>query len=54
VEIRVDDLQGEAIKALLQLHLGAMHQHSPPESLHALDPFSVLMTKLLADQVSPQ
>jgi len=37
VEIRVDDLQSEAIKALLQLHLDAMHQHSPPESVHALD-----------------
>ena len=37
VDIRVDDLQGEAIKALLQLHLDAMHQHSPPESVHALD-----------------
>ena len=33
----MDDLQGEAIKALLQLHLDAMHQHSPPESVHALD-----------------
>ncbi len=54
VEIRVDDLQGEAIKALLQLHLDAMHQHSPPESLHALDPSSVFMTKLLADQAPPQ
>ena len=37
VDIRVDNLQGEAIKALLQLHLDAMHQHSPPESVHALD-----------------
>ena len=37
VEIRLDNLQGEAIKALLQLHLDAMHQHSPPESVHALD-----------------
>ena len=37
VEIRVDNLQGDAIKALLQLHLDAMHQHSPPESVHALD-----------------
>ncbi len=37
VDIRVDDLQGEAIKALLQLHLDAMYQHSPPESVHALD-----------------
>ena len=37
IDIRVDDLQGEAIKALLQLHLDAMHQHSPPDSVHALD-----------------
>ena len=37
IDIRVDDLQGEAIKALLQLHLDAMHQHCPPESVHALD-----------------
>lgn len=33
----MDNLQGEAIKALLRLHLDAMHQHSPPESVHALD-----------------
>ena len=26
-----------AIAALLQVHLDAMHQHSPPESVHALD-----------------
>ena len=37
MDIRVDDLQGDAIKALLQLQLDAMHQHSPPESVHALD-----------------
>ena len=37
IDIRVDNLQGEAIKALLRLHLDAMHQHSPPESVHALD-----------------
>ncbi len=37
IDIRVDNLQGEAIKVLLQLHLDAMHQHSPPESVHALD-----------------
>lgn len=37
VDIRVDDLQGDAIKDLLRLHLDAMHQHSPPESVHALD-----------------
>ena len=35
--IRVDDLQGAAIAHLLQVHLDAMHQHSPPESVHALD-----------------
>ena len=37
MEIRVDDLQGPAIAALLQAHLDAMHSFSPPESVHALD-----------------
>lgn len=37
MNIRVDDLQGEAIQALLQVHLDAMHTHSPPECVHALD-----------------
>ena len=29
MEIRIDDLQGGAIKALLQEHLDVMHEHSP-------------------------
>jgi putative acetyltransferase len=37
MDIRIDDLRGAEIAALLQLHLDAMHQHSPPESVHALD-----------------
>ena len=37
MDIRIDDLQGAAIAHLLQVHLDAMHQHSPPESVHALD-----------------
>lgn len=37
MDIRVDDLQGAAIQALLQVHLDAMHEHSPPECVHALD-----------------
>jgi len=37
VDIRLDNLQGQAIKDLLQVHLDAMHTHSPPESVHALD-----------------
>jgi len=37
MEIRIDDLRGAAIAALLQAHLDAMHQHSPPGSVHALD-----------------
>lgn len=37
MDIRIDDLQGPAIQALLQVHLDAMHTHSPPESVHALD-----------------
>lgn len=31
-----DDLGGEAIAALLRLHLDEMHQWSPPESVHAM------------------
>jgi putative acetyltransferase len=34
---RVDDLTGEPIRALIALHLASMHQHSPPESVHAFD-----------------
>jgi putative acetyltransferase len=37
MEIRLDDLQGSAIQALLQAHLDAMYEYSPPESVHALD-----------------
>jgi putative acetyltransferase len=35
--IRVDDLAGPEIRALLEEHLRNMHQLSPPESVHALD-----------------
>ena len=34
--IAEDDLTGAEIAALLQLHLGEMHQWSPPESVHAM------------------
>jgi putative acetyltransferase len=37
MEIRIDDLQGAAIKALLQAHLDTMYEYSPPESVHALN-----------------
>ncbi|HVO29632.1 MAG TPA: GNAT family N-acetyltransferase [bacterium] len=37
MEIRVDDLAGPEVRALLQEHLDNMHQLSPPESVHALD-----------------
>ena len=37
MDIRIDDLQGQAIKALLQVHLDSMRAHSPPGSVHALD-----------------
>ena len=37
MEIRLDDLRGPEIRALLQEHLDNMHQLSPPESVHALD-----------------
>ena len=35
--IKIDDLTGAAIIALLQQHLSDMHLTSPPESVHALD-----------------
>lgn len=37
MEIRVDDLTGPPIIALLREHLYSMTLHSPPESIHALD-----------------
>jgi len=37
VEIKVDDLSGREVHELLREHLGDMHLHSPPESVHALD-----------------
>jgi putative acetyltransferase len=37
VDIRADDLSGEAIAALLREHLEHMHAITPAESVHALD-----------------
>lgn len=37
MRIRIDDLHGSEIAALLQEHLDEMFLHSPPESVHALD-----------------
>jgi putative acetyltransferase len=37
MEIRLDDLAGADVQALLSEHLENMHQLSPPESVHALD-----------------
>jgi len=37
IEIRVDDLSGDAIRAMITRHLEGMHDTSPPESVHALD-----------------
>ena len=37
IEIHVDDLSGEATRALIASHLAGMHDTSPPESVHALD-----------------
>lgn len=36
-DIRIDDLRGPAVAALLQHHLESVAQHSPPESIHAFD-----------------
>jgi putative acetyltransferase len=37
MHVKVDDLSGAAIQELLREHLRSMHEHSPPESVHALD-----------------
>ena len=37
LEIREDDLAGEATRALVALHLAGMHANSPPDSVFALD-----------------
>jgi putative acetyltransferase len=37
MDIRIDDLRGPAIAALLEEHLRGMRLHSPPGSVHALD-----------------
>ena len=37
MQIRVDDLTGSGIRALLAEHLHSMYLLSPPESVHALD-----------------
>ncbi|WP_152395719.1 GNAT family N-acetyltransferase [Paenibacillus guangzhouensis] len=37
MEIRVDDLTGDQVKALIMEHLNGMYESSPPESVHALN-----------------
>jgi putative acetyltransferase len=37
MEIKLDDLSGPEIAALLEEHLRSMYSLSPPESVHALD-----------------
>jgi putative acetyltransferase len=37
LDIRLDDLRGPEIRALLEEHLRSMRSISPPESCHALD-----------------
>jgi putative acetyltransferase len=37
MNIKIDDLRGPEIQALLQEHLDSMKLYSPPESIHALD-----------------
>src|SRR5690349_23160672 len=37
MKFRLDDLSGEATRALIRRHLAGMHANSPPESVHAFD-----------------
>ena len=47
MNIRLDDLTGPEIHALLEEHLADMHSQSPPESVHALD-----LTRLRQPEIS--
>ncbi|MDM4766225.1 GNAT family N-acetyltransferase [Pelomonas sp. SE-A7] len=47
MDIRLDDLSGPEIRALLEEHLRHMHELSPPESVHALD-----LSKLRRPEIS--
>lgn len=47
MQIRIDDLAGAEIRALLAEHLRDMHRLSPPESVHALD-----LTGLLKPEIT--
>lgn len=42
-----DDLQGPEVAALLREHLASMHEHSPADSVHALD-----LTALRAPEIT--
>lgn len=46
MHIRVDDLAGPEVRALLTDHLRHMHQVSPPESVHALDISGLLQPEI--------
>lgn len=37
IQVRVDDLSGPDVRALIQRHLDGMHETTPAESVHALD-----------------
>jgi len=46
MQIRIDDLAGSEIRALLSEHLHDMHQLSPPGSVHALDLSALLKPEI--------
>ena len=46
MQIRVDDLAGSEIRALLTEHLDDMHRLSPPESVHALELTALLQPEI--------
>lgn len=46
MQIRVDDLTGAEIRALLAEHLCNMNQILPPESVHALDVDGLLQPEI--------
>ena len=37
IDVRIDDLSGQDVQALIRSHLDGMHDTSPAQSVHALD-----------------
>lgn len=48
MRITIDDLESDAVRDLLRLHLDSMHDTSPPESVHALGAAGLAVPEITA------